>query len=164
MTSDPPNPHSPVDEELENELDNFITLQQQLQNPNKLTIHHLSQTMTSSESFKQASTTEETRFHRVFKRKHPNAQMPLSLVHLECFQFTLFTTTQRNSYKCAYHFFQDTLTIKLILTTINELKLTNMPCFPHFHIPHTILSVTPCQSHYIITQTTMSSVTLDYIT
>ena len=40
MTSDPPDPSSPVDEKLENELENFITLQQ-LQNPNTLTIHHL---------------------------------------------------------------------------------------------------------------------------
>ena len=57
----------PVDEELENELDNFITLPQQLQNPNTLTIHHLSQTIASSESSKPASTTEETRVHQLFK-------------------------------------------------------------------------------------------------
>ena len=68
---------SPVDEELENELYNFITLQQQqLQNPNSPTIHHQSQAMVSSESSNPASTTEKTRAHRVFKSKHPNAQMP----------------------------------------------------------------------------------------
>ena len=50
MTSDPPEPSSAVDEELENDLDNFLTLQQQLQNPNKLKNQHLLQTMTSSES------------------------------------------------------------------------------------------------------------------
>ena len=39
MNSDPPDRSSPVDEELENELHNFITLQQQLQIPNPLTVH-----------------------------------------------------------------------------------------------------------------------------
>ena len=75
LTSDPPDSLSPVDGELENELDNFITLQQQLQNPNPLTIHHLSQTITSSESSNPASTTEETRVHRIFKRKHAKTPM-----------------------------------------------------------------------------------------
>ena len=41
MTSDQPDLPSPVNEELENELDNFTTLQQQPQNPNTLTFHHL---------------------------------------------------------------------------------------------------------------------------
>ena len=55
MTSDT-NHSSPVDTELENELDNFINLQQLLQHPNTLTIHHLSQIMTSSESSNSPST------------------------------------------------------------------------------------------------------------
>ena len=76
MTSDPHDLHRPVDEELENELDNFITLEQQVQKPNTLTIHHLSQTITSSVSSNLASTTKETRVHRVFKRKPPNASQP----------------------------------------------------------------------------------------
>ena len=59
MTSDPPDHSSPVDTEVENELDNFITLQQQLQHLNTLTIHHLSQTITSSESSNSPSTTRE---------------------------------------------------------------------------------------------------------
>ena len=75
MTSDPPDLPSPVNEELENELDNFITLQQQLQNPNTLTIHHLSQTITSSKSSNASSTAEETQAHRVFKRNHFNTPM-----------------------------------------------------------------------------------------
>ena len=76
MTSDPPDHSSHVDIELENELDNFITLQQQPQHPNTLTVHHLSQTMTSSESSKSPSTTGETRAHRVYKRKLPNTPFP----------------------------------------------------------------------------------------
>ena len=60
MTSDPPDPPSPVNEELENLLDNFITLQQQLQNPNTIKIHHLLQSITSSESSNPAFTIEET--------------------------------------------------------------------------------------------------------
>ena len=34
MSSDPPDPLSPVDQKLETEIENFITLQQPLQNPN----------------------------------------------------------------------------------------------------------------------------------
>ena len=77
MTSDPPDHSSPVDIEFENELDNFITLQQQLQqHPNTLTIHHLSQTITSSESSNSPSTTGETRAQQVFERKLPNTPFP----------------------------------------------------------------------------------------
>ena len=76
MTSDPPDHSSPVDTDLENELENFTTVQQQLQHPNKLTIHHLSQTMTSSESSNSPSTTVETRAHRVLKRKISNTPFP----------------------------------------------------------------------------------------
>ena len=65
-TGDQPDPPSPVNEELENELDNFLTLQQQLQNPNTLTIHHLSQSTLSSNSSKPACTIAETRAHRLF--------------------------------------------------------------------------------------------------
>ena len=41
MTSDQPDPSSPLTEDLEHEVDNFITLQQQLQNDNTLTIRNL---------------------------------------------------------------------------------------------------------------------------
>ena len=73
--SDQPDPSSPVKEELENQLNNFITLQLQLQNLNRLTHHHLSQSISSSESSNPASTIEETRAHRVFKQKEPNTQI-----------------------------------------------------------------------------------------
>ena len=111
--------------------------------------------------------------HPLLKKPEPteylnvNIPMPiclLTLEHLERFQFTHFILTQKNSYKCACHFFHSTLTIKQILTTINELTLMNIPCFPHFHGPHIIISVTHNHSHYVITQTTMNCVTLDYIT
>ena len=72
MESDQPDPPSPFNEELESELDNFITLHQQVQKTNTLTLHHLSQSCFSSESSNPASTLEENRAHRVFKRKHPN--------------------------------------------------------------------------------------------
>ena len=66
-------PSSPVNEELEYELDIFVTSQQQLPNTDTLTIHHLSQPISSSKSSNSASTVEETRAHRVFKRKLPNS-------------------------------------------------------------------------------------------
>ena len=71
MTSHQPDPSSPVDEELEYELDNFIIVQQQLQNTITLKILHLTQSI-SSESSDPASIVKETRAHRVIKRKHPN--------------------------------------------------------------------------------------------
>ena len=78
MTSDPPDHSSPVDIELENDLDKFITPQQQLQHPSTLTIYHLSQTILSSESSNSPSTTRGTRAHRVFKRKLPKTPFPSS--------------------------------------------------------------------------------------
>ena len=66
-TSDQPDPPSSVKEELEYELDNFITLPQQPQNTNTLTIHRLTQCISSSESSNPACFVEETRAHREFK-------------------------------------------------------------------------------------------------
>ena len=76
LTSVPPYHSSPIYTELENELDNIITLQQHIQHANTLNIHHLPQSMTSSESSNLASTTGETRAHRVVKRKLPNTTFP----------------------------------------------------------------------------------------
>ena len=76
-----------------NELDNFITLQQQLLSPHTLTFHQLSSTITSSNpptpttisdntpSLAQSSTSTETststnRAYRTFKRKIPNHPFP----------------------------------------------------------------------------------------
>ena len=81
--------NSPDTPQISQELDNFISLQQQLIHPNTLTIHQLSSTITSSNpptstpssaytpSFAQSSTSIETptstnRTYRTFKRKFPN--------------------------------------------------------------------------------------------
>ena len=81
--------NSPDTPQISQELDNFITLQQQLIHPNTLTIHQLSSTITSSNpstptpssaytpSLAQSSTPTETatsthRAYRTFKRKFPN--------------------------------------------------------------------------------------------
>ena len=70
LTSYQPPPPIPVTEALEKELGNFITLQQQLQNTNTLTLHQLSHSVSSSESLNQTITTVGNRAHRVFQRKH----------------------------------------------------------------------------------------------
>ena len=79
--------------QISEELDNFITLQQQLPSPHTLTIHQLSSTITSSNpptptpisdftpSLAQSSTSTETststnRAYRTFKRKFPNQLFP----------------------------------------------------------------------------------------
>ena len=48
LTSEPSDKNSSVNIQISNELDNFITLQQQLQHPQTLTIHQLSQSIISS--------------------------------------------------------------------------------------------------------------------
>ena len=85
--------NSPDTPQISQELDNFITLQQQLIHPNTLTIHQLSSAITSSNpptptpssaytpSFTQSSTSTETpssthRAYRTFKRKFPNHPFP----------------------------------------------------------------------------------------
>ena len=98
MTNDQPDPPSPVTEALENELDIFIKLQQQLQNTNTLTVHQLSHFISSFEPSDQTPTAVESRAHRVIKRKHPNAQ-PQVIHHPrpdQFFPFTHFTLTLRN--------------------------------------------------------------------
>ena len=85
--------NSPDTPQIYQELDNFITLQQQLIHPNTLTIHQLSSIIESSNpstptpssaytaSFTQSSTSTETlssthRAYRTFKRKFPNHPFP----------------------------------------------------------------------------------------
>ena len=87
--SDRSHNNSPDTIQISAELDNFITLQQQLIHPNTLTIHQLSSKITSSNpptptpssaytpSLAQSSTSTETptstnRAYRTFKRKFPN--------------------------------------------------------------------------------------------
>ena len=79
--------------QISQELENFITLQQQLIHPNTLTIHQISSTIESSNpptptpssaytaSLTQSSTSTETpssthRAYRTFKRKFPNHPFP----------------------------------------------------------------------------------------
>ena len=85
--------NSPDTPQISQELDNIITLQQQVVHPNTLTIHQLSSTITSSNpptptpssgytpSLAQSSTSTETptithRAYRTFKRKFPNHPFP----------------------------------------------------------------------------------------
>ena len=85
--------NSPDTPQVSQELDNFITLQQQLIHPNTLTIHQLSSTIESSNPstltassaytapLAQSSTSNEThsstnRAYRTFKRKFPNHSFP----------------------------------------------------------------------------------------
>ena len=85
--------NSPDTPQISQELDTFITLQQQLIHPNDLTIHQLSSTITPSNpptptpssaytpSLAQSSASTETptsthRAYRTFKRKIPNHPFP----------------------------------------------------------------------------------------
>ena len=89
FNSDRSHNSSPDNIQISEELDNFITLQQQLTHPHTVTIHQLSSTVTSlspstptpssdyTPSFAQSSTSTETpsstnRAYRTFKRKFPN--------------------------------------------------------------------------------------------
>ena len=84
---------TPETTQISQELDNLITLQQQLQHPHTLTIHQLSSNITSSNpptptpssdytpSLDQSSTSTHSssttnRAYRTFKRKFPNHPFP----------------------------------------------------------------------------------------
>ena len=93
FNSDRSHNNSPDNKQISEELDNFITLKQQLTYPHTLTIHQLSSTITSSNpptptpssaytpSLAQSSTSTETptrtnRAYRTFQRKFPNHPFP----------------------------------------------------------------------------------------
>ena len=163
MTSDPPDHSSPVNTELKNELDNFITLQQQLQHPNTLTFHHLSQTMTSSVSSNPHPLLEKPEPTEYLNGNSPIPHSLLTLDQLKHFRIIHFILAQKIFSKCACHSFHNILTITQILTTTNLITLTKMPSSAHFHGPHINISKTRHQFHYIIIQTTLNCVKLDYI-
>ena len=88
--------NSPDNFQISEELDNFITLQQQLLSPHTLTIHQLSSTITSSNpptptpisdytpslahsSILTESSNITNRAYRTFKRKFPNHSFPSKL-------------------------------------------------------------------------------------
>ena len=93
FTNDRSNNSSPETTQISQELDNLITLQQQLQHPHTLTIHQLSSNITSSNpraptpssnytpSLAQSSTSTHSSSttncaYRTFKRKFPNHPFP----------------------------------------------------------------------------------------
>ena len=74
MSSDQPDPPSPMtDNQLERELDIFLTQQQHHHNTtNALTTHQLLHSASTSESSINSTNTAPTSAHKVFKRKHHN--------------------------------------------------------------------------------------------
>ena len=93
FTNDHSNNNSPETTQISQELDNLITLQQQIQHPHTLTIHQLSSNITSSNpptptpssdytpSLDQSSRSTHSssttnRAYRTFKRKFPNHRFP----------------------------------------------------------------------------------------
>ena len=93
LTSEPSDNNSSVNTQISHKLDNFITLQQQLQHPQTLTIHQLSQSIASSNRSTPTPSSNDTpspnptpssnpsssstnRAYRTFKRKFPNTPFP----------------------------------------------------------------------------------------
>ena len=90
LTSEPSDNNSSVNRQISHELDNFITLLQQLQHPQTLTIHQLSQSIissnpsipapssnyTPSQNSTPSSNPSSNRAYRTFKRKFPNTLFP----------------------------------------------------------------------------------------
>ena len=93
FNNDRSNNNSPETTQISQELNNLITLQQQIQHPHTLTIHQLSSNITSSNpptptpssdyfsSLAQSSTSTHSssttkRAYRTFKRKFPNHPFP----------------------------------------------------------------------------------------
>ena len=98
--------------QISHELDNLITLQQQKQHPQTRTIHHLSQSIISSNPStptpsshynpsqnptpSSTPSSSTTRACQTFKGKFPNTPLPLSIIH--------FTLTPKNFSKYVYPF------------------------------------------------------------
>ena len=120
--------------------------------------------MTSSESSNPVSTTQETRAHRVSKRKHHNAQMPSNPRPPRTFSVQPLQTNTKEFLQVYFPFFPQYTYYHKNTNNDQRSYLKNMPCFLHFHGPHFIISVTLYHSHFIITQTKMNCVTFDYIT
>ena len=92
LTSEPSDNNDSANKQISHELDNFITLQQQLQHPQTLTIHQLSQSIRSSNPSTPTPSSQYTpsqnptssstpssstnRAYRNFKRKFPNTPFP----------------------------------------------------------------------------------------
>ena len=93
LTSESSDNNSSVNTQISLELDNFITLQRQLQNPQTLTIHQLSQSIISTNpstptpssnytpsrhptSSSNPSSSSTNRFYRSFKTNFPNTPFP----------------------------------------------------------------------------------------
>ena len=71
-----------ADNQLDHELEIFITQQQHLHNTTiALTIHQLTLSTSTSESSIHSTNTAPTRAHRVFKRKQPNPISQLLISH-----------------------------------------------------------------------------------
>ena len=92
LTSEPSDNNNSENTQISHELDNFITLQQQLQHPQTLTIHQPSQSIISSNPSTPTTSSHytpsqnptpsstpsssTTRAYRTFKRKFPNNPFP----------------------------------------------------------------------------------------
>ena len=116
LTSEPFDNNDSENTQISHELDNFITLQQQLQHPQTLTIHHLSQSIISSNpstptpsshytpsqnpSPSSTPSSSTTRACQTFKGKFANTPLPLSIIH--------FTLTPENFSKYVYPFSHNT--------------------------------------------------------
>ena len=92
LTSEPSDNNDSDNTYISHELDNFKTLQQQLQHPQTLTIHQLSRSITSTNpstptpssnytpspnpTSSSTPSSSTTRAYRTFKRKFPNTPFP----------------------------------------------------------------------------------------
>ena len=92
LTSEPSDNNDQDNTQISHKLDNYITLQQQLQHPQTLTIQQLSQSITSSNpssptpsanytpsqnpTFSSTPSSSTNRAYRTFKRKFPNNPFP----------------------------------------------------------------------------------------
>ena len=149
LTSEPSDNNSSVNTQRSHELDNFITLQQQLQQPQTLTIHQLSQSIISSNpetltpfsnytpsqgptSPSNPSSFSTNRAHRTFKRKFPNTPFPSHPGTATIVNHPLHTKT-KDFLKICLPFFPDTPTFIQTLMTNTLIMLMRTYYTQHFH-------------------------------
>ena len=163
LTSEPSDNNSSVNTQISHELDNFITLQQQLQHPQTLTIHQLSQSVISSNpstpipstkyipsrypSF--ASTPSSSSTNRASKRNSPILHFTLTQEQPKHLLIAPTTLTLKNSFKFVYPFSANTPTLIQTLMTNTLILLMSTYYTQHFHGHHFITSLIHCHYHYI---------------
>ena len=177
------NNNSSVNTEISHELDNFITLQQQLQHSQTITIHQLSQSIKSSNPStptpssnyipspnpnpsSNPSSSSTNRAYRNFERKLPKTPFASHPGTAKIFVNHPFHTNTKECLQMCLLFSPNTPTFIQTLMTNTLIMLMSTYYTQHFHGHHFITSLIHYHYHYMtphmMQQRTMKHSTLPF--